>query len=151
MKKQGYYYRLHLSTWQEAEKPIEKSVGLVHLNIQRFSAGHSSWPLQLACASQPGRQGARARTVGGTPCSFSWITNKVQTEAWHRCQCHLRTHTELYSLGYYGLEKSESVQTSSGAKASSFGMREGSIKTDNFAYSAFIVFSNEWKSYYNAF
>lgn len=60
MKKQGYYYRLHLSTWQEAEKTIEKSVGPVHLNIQRFSAGHSSWPLQLACASQPGREHEQA-------------------------------------------------------------------------------------------
>lgn len=39
---------------------MEKSVDPVHLNIQRFSAGHSSWPLQLAHASQPGWERERA-------------------------------------------------------------------------------------------
>lgn len=102
-----------------------------------LSAGHSSWPLQLACARQAGRQGAQAS---------SWITNKIQTEAWQArkpwSQGQLRLCTELYSLGYYGLGKPESVWTSLGANANSFGIRERCTKTDNFAYSAFIIFSS---------
>lgn len=76
----------------------------------------------------PGRKGARGSTVRGTPCSHSWITNKTSTEACHKCQCHLRTCTELYSLGYYALEKCQSVWSSSIANADSFGMREVNIK-----------------------
>lgn len=134
-------YRLYLSTCQEAEKTLEKSIGPAQLNIQRFCAVTALGLSTGLC--QAGRQGAWASTAGGAPCSSRWITNKIQTEAPHSCQGQLRPRTELYSLGYYGLGKPESVRTSSWANANSFGTREGSIKTDNFAYSAFIIFSSQ--------
>lgn len=140
MWKSSYYYRLHLSIWQEAERTIEKSVGPVYLNIQRFSAGHSSW---LCNWFVPGSQaGSRSEHCWRNSMLFQLITNKIQAEVWHRSQGQLRPCTELYSLGYYRLGKSESVRTSSGANANSFGRREGSIKTDDTVYS--LAFQVKW-------